>query len=65
MRTAASPPSVGRDARTSFPPRDLIRERRAERCVGTSIVMLVKETPDVMGVLGGSEDVGRDVKPWT
>lgn len=70
-RAEASPWSVGRDPRIRLPPRETMRERRAERWVGTSIVIVVKETPDVMGsaggraVLDGSEEAGRGAKVWT
>ena len=48
-----------------WPPEEMKCEKSEERCVGTLMVMVVKETPDVMGVLGGRSEVESGAKQAT
>lgn len=48
-----------------WPPEEVKREKSDKRCVGTSTVMVVKETPDVMGVLDGRSEAEMGAKEAT
>lgn len=49
-----------------WPPEEVKREKSDERCVGTLMVMVVKETPDVMEVLDGRSavEIGAKEATW-
>lgn len=49
----------------SLPPDDVKVERMEERWVGTSTVMVEKETPEVMPMLDGRLEVWRVLKEAT
>ena len=49
----------------TLPPEERKRERREDRWMGTSMVTVVKATPDAMPVFAGRAEVGRGAKEVT
>ena len=47
------------------PPPETYLDMSAERCIGTSMVIVVKETPEAMMLLAGRDELSRDVNEMT